>query len=397
MYLFLLGRDPFLSKLEIAIYLNKQNISYSFILQTEKYLILDFNKDLDFKKIIYDLGGITRIVKILKKYNSSKDFDNKFIDFIEYIDNKFNFSFSSIDASKDLMNEMEFFLKDFFKKEKIKAVYKKPRKHSEKEKNYIVNPDNFYSWKLDKKGFELFLIDYKNIIYVGQTIACFNSNDLKFKDKNRPLKKELYATSFRLVRIMINLLGLKENQTFYDPFCGTGTFLIEGLFLKYNVIGSDKSSEMCQISKDNCNWIIKNFNLYNKNTFKIINRSSDQINFKADGVCFEPYMGPFLNNLPNDFRAKKIISNLNELYFKIFENLSKNLKKGSKVVCVLPQLKTFEKTTYDINKNVYLENGFKFLDVSKIDDNMHLENPIFYSTPKNKSKINRYICIFEKI
>lgn len=396
MYLFLLGRDAALSTLEIATYFKMQNISYSLIVQTEKYLIFDFKKVPSFKKMLSVLGGTTRIVKILKTYKTSEDFNSDFLDFIDYKENKFNFSFSAVDVSSDLRDEMEFLLKDYFKKEKIKAVYKKPRKHSEKEKNYIVNPDNYFSWGIDKKGFELFIVDYKNTIYVGQTLECFNSSDFKFKDKNRPLKKELYATSFRLVRIMLNLLGLKQNSTIYDPFCGTGTFLMEGLFLGYNVIGSDKNTEMCKISKDNCSWVQKTFK-NTQNDFKIVNRQSDQVNFKADGVCFEPYMGPFLNNLPNDFRAKKIISNLNELYFKIFENLSNNLKKNSKIVCVLPQIKTFEKNIYNINQKVFLDNGFRFVETSKISNELNLENPIFYSTPNNKSKINRFICVFEKI
>ena len=51
MYLFLLGRDKTLSKLEIAVYLHKHNISYSVIVNSEKYLILDFNKEHNFEKV----------------------------------------------------------------------------------------------------------------------------------------------------------------------------------------------------------------------------------------------------------------------------------------------------------------------------------------------------------
>ena len=50
---------------------------------------------------------------------------------------------------------------------------------------------------------------------------------------------------------MINLIGLKEGETLCDPFCGTGTTLLESESMGINAIGIDFDENMCQKSKEN--------------------------------------------------------------------------------------------------------------------------------------------------
>jgi tRNA G10 N-methylase Trm11 len=106
-------------------------------------------------------------------------------------------------------------------------------------------------------------------------------------------------------------------------------------------------------------------------------------------------MGPFLDNLPNTFRAQKIVSNLSVLYSDLFENLNSNLKRNSVVVFILPEFRTFDNKIVNVSENVFLKNNFKKLDVQSLDGDIKLENPIFYTTP-NGSKINRYIYILKR-
>ena len=51
----------------------------------------------------------------------------------------------------------------------------------------------------------------------------------RIKEKNRPkkIKKYPHELDSKLTRVMINLTGLKEGETVCDPFCGTGTTLLE--------------------------------------------------------------------------------------------------------------------------------------------------------------------------
>jgi tRNA (guanine10-N2)-dimethyltransferase len=75
----------------------------------------------------------------------------------------------------------------------------------------------------------------------------------KFKSENRPkkIKKYPHELDWKLTRVMINLIGLKEGQTVCDPFCGTGTTLLEAESMGIHAIGLDFDEKMYDISKEN--------------------------------------------------------------------------------------------------------------------------------------------------
>lgn len=390
MFLFLLGRDYKLSTLEILSYFKLNKIDYKLYVTSEKYLIFEKISNKNFKKIINDLGGTTRIYKI---FHTSKELNSSFLNYFDNdYSNKFNYSISYLNITH---NQLEFIVDSFklkFKEEKIKAVYKKPKKQKDKKQNTIVNPNNYFSYSLDK-GFETIVVKDKNIFYFGYALECTDIKDLIIKDTQRPEKEKLYSTSFRLIKIMINLLGLKKGKRILDPFCGLGNFLIEGLSKGYDVVGIDKDRDMVLKSKKNVSWAVSHFKL--KTKYNVLHGDSTKAKFFADAVAFEPYMGPFISKLPNYNRARDIISSLDLLYFNLFKNLSKNLKSKTKVVCILPEIQTYDGQKVRTSESVFLKNGFVFFNFSKIDEKIDFENPIFYTTP-NDSKINRYIYILEK-
>ena len=65
------------------------------------------------------------------------------------------------------------------------------------------------------------------------------------------LKKYPHELDWKLTRVMINLIGLKKGETLCDPFCGTGTTLLESESMGINAIGIDFDENMCEISKEN--------------------------------------------------------------------------------------------------------------------------------------------------
>lgn len=75
----------------------------------------------------------------------------------------------------------------------------------------------------------------------------------KSQDKGRPKKVRNHPNEldWKLARVMLNLIGLREGQTVCDPFCGTGTTLLEAEFMKIRGIGIDFNKEMYEISKGN--------------------------------------------------------------------------------------------------------------------------------------------------
>ncbi|HSB84034.1 MAG TPA: DNA methyltransferase [Nitrosarchaeum sp.] len=75
----------------------------------------------------------------------------------------------------------------------------------------------------------------------------------RFETKKRPIKIKKYPheLDWKLTRAMINLIGLKEGEVVCDPFCGTGTTLLEAESMGIHAIGLDFDEKMYKMSKDN--------------------------------------------------------------------------------------------------------------------------------------------------
>ena len=80
------------------------------------------------------------------------------------------------------------------------------------------------------------------------TVYLIFTNDENFfgfskrsENLTRPKKvrKHPHELDWKLTRAMINLAGLKEGETVCDPFCGTGTTLLEAESMGIHAIGVD--------------------------------------------------------------------------------------------------------------------------------------------------------------
>ena len=73
------------------------------------------------------------------------------------------------------------------------------------------------------------------------------------REKKRPKKvvSQPHELDWKLTRAMINLVGLKKGETVCDPFCGTGTTLIEAESMGIHGIGLDFDEKMVEITKKN--------------------------------------------------------------------------------------------------------------------------------------------------
>ena len=72
-------------------------------------------------------------------------------------------------------------------------------------------------------------------------------------EPTRPKKaiKRPHELDWKLSRCMVNLSRLKEGKMLCDPFCGTGTILLEAESMGIHSIGIDFDGKMCDITKRN--------------------------------------------------------------------------------------------------------------------------------------------------
>ena len=101
------------------------------------------------------------------------------------------------------------------------------------------------------------VVDLKNpeiIVYLIFTESFgFFGYSKKYSKTERPKKvsKHPHELDWKLCRAMINLAGLKEGDTVCDPFCGTGTTLLEAESMGIHSIGIDFDKNMLKISEEN--------------------------------------------------------------------------------------------------------------------------------------------------
>jgi len=358
-YIFVLGRDYKLSILEIISYFSSRKVKFD-LKEFNKEVAIVSLPNLNFSKLIIDLGGIVKIAEILPINFEVSNFIHK---------NKINYSISVYGKTK-LGSDLRVYLKNKFKEEGIKAMYKKS-----KTKQLMPR---------DLKNVLEFLV-YKD--FVAFTLVVSDLKSYKERDK-RPCNDFLKSTSIRLSKIMINLSGVEKGETLLDPFCGTGVILQEALMKEINVVGIDIDKKYVDCSIDNCEWLKKKYNL--KANFRIFQRDStklgNRLKEKFDVVVTEPFLGPFIKKTLDYGEAKRISSEVEKLYLGFLQSLKKLVKK--KIVLIVPVFVTKNQKEIKINLDeILMKLGFKDCNYKIFD------KPILYSV--NRGKIKREIHIIQ--
>ena len=109
----------------------------------------------------------------------------------------------------------------------------------------------------------------------------------RVREMKRPIKTRKYPheLDWKLTRVMINLIGLKKGKTVCDPFCGTGTTLLEAESMGIHAIGLDFDEKMCEMSKENLK-----VNGYKSQVIQSDFQELSRISEKFDGIVTDlPY------------------------------------------------------------------------------------------------------------
>ena len=372
MHLIIFGRDAELAKIEFSSLVDSLGIELEVAFEKENYQVVSFTKEVDARKLIDRLGGTIRIAEFIAAGEKITPEHIEKLGF--YFEDNFNYSISGLNCSENDLDEIRQLIKSAQKKYKLRGVEKK---HDD----WIATPANYSSWKLDQ-GFELFVLKENGNFYLARTIVSSEPDLFTKLDNDRPTREFTRGTSFRLARMMVNCLGLEPGMKIVDPFCGTGTFLIEGLFAGLDGVGIDNESRMIEASKRNINWAKKKFNL--RNNAELIHSDAQSAKFKADACVFEPYMGPFMEKLPSMEKAKKVSLELASLYDASFSNVAKNLSVGAPVVCIIPYFETYDGKIVEVDTKFFAKNKFQ-----------PTHERVDYDRP-DKARIRRRIYFLEK-
>jgi tRNA G10 N-methylase Trm11 len=334
-YFFILGNNPALSIAEVLTVLKPEVYN----LLSQDFLLVETSLQINPANLIKRLGGIIKIGEIkkeIKKTNHQDElikiaFQLAFHKISKVKPGKFNFGFSDYSRRFNI-KDLGLKIKKEFNKKQISSRFVVSR---EENLSSVVVEQN----KLIDRGIEIALAVLEDRILLGETLAVQAFKSLSFRDYGRPARDDKSGLlPPKLAQIMINLAQVEDRiGLIVDPFCGSGTILSEAMLMDYtNLFGFDFSFKAIQGSKENIDWIRREYDLKDVKVRLLVKNALDLSKFmKTESVSAfitEPYLGPQRGKI----EFSLVIKELEYLYTKVLTEFYKTLLPGGRVVMVWP-------------------------------------------------------------
>lgn len=196
---------------------------------------------------------------------------------------------------------------------------------------------------------EILLVQGEDTLLVANTLAVQDIDDWTLRDRSKPYadhKKGMLPP--KLARMMVNLaIGPRALDTvfpthpaLYDPFCGSGTVLMEGAFSQLALFGSDLDVRAVLGAKENLAWLAQTYQmtpaatLFTADATHVERAQLQQT--PIDFLVTEPFLGkqtPKSSELVNVFRG------LEKMYWGAFRHWVNLLAPHAKLVIIFPRVK----------------------------------------------------------
>ncbi len=251
----------------------------------------------------------------------------------------------------------------------------------------------------EKPNADVCVFVIKDRVLIGFTTNVQDADAWSLRDYGRPCRDDANGMlPPKLARMMVNLACLKDRYVLLDPFCGSGTILMEAglVFNADKIIGSDISEKQIEDTKKNLKWLeeknILNAEVISKMEVFVADarKISEAIKPESvDAIVTEGWLGPALHGHESPAQIKKNTEQIETLWADSLKELKKILKPDGKAVIIVPEFKTANSSTkIDIAKTIQ-EFGFEVL---KPAEQWGVSN-ISYSRPNQF--ITRHILVLE--
>ena len=199
-----------------------------------------------------------------------------------------------------------------------------------------------------EEGFELCIFDSSTSRLYGKTLGIQNVESFVKRDIDRPsVDFDMGVLPQKLARILCNLTGLKEG-ILWDPFCGSGTVLMEASVLGFDVLGTDIDIRALESANKNIQWLSEEgliektkYNIFYLDIHNVERRVlKDLKRTNINAVVCEPFMGPPQRRAMSTKSASELLDEVKKLYVSLFKVLEEVGSAGFKVVLIIPSYKT---------------------------------------------------------
>jgi len=357
-YIFFLGRNPALSLAELQAMLEKYKLSYSAPVVSPAFAILDIEGEFSLRDFFVQMGGTVKIAEFLGSF-PAEDIRGALVDVVRQAladkPTKKNIGYSVYSTSKeekDKAAQRAAFYQDIFSKMKrdelkdssIRVVYPEAGESE-------LSTATVFNNRLTRpgKGIEFDLIHQGGKVLLGRTLIVQDIESYSMRDYEKPGRDaKIGMMPPKLAQAMLNLAQPRVGQTVFDPFCGTGTILVEALLNDYRAIGSDANDEQVAKCKQNLDWIASKYVLTYPD-YKVFQADFAEAFRRlkpdsVDAVVTESTLGPVYKKVPNPTEIKSNYAALRKLTERLLQTAQPVLRRGGRLVLTLPayQLKPKE-------------------------------------------------------
>lgn len=334
MKFFVLGSHPVLSLAELSTVteVNPKEINYS----GKTALIKDL--DISTERLMEKLSGVTKVGSILASFDAFNiDELRAYLSAFGYgYEGKYKFGFSQYQLGDESPVDLLPLAMEVKKELKIQGISSRFVTSKSSDLSSVVVEKN----NLIDLGDEFVFVQEGNQIHIGVTEAVQDFEAWSKRDYGRPARDAKSGMlPPKLARLMINLSGTDlHKSTLLDPFCGSGTVLMEAKLLgAERVIGSDISKKAVQDTKKNLSWLRENSDdVGSEDLIVQSDARSLSLDEKVDVVVFEGDLGAPQKGSESQEELNTRMRQLSDLYSESIPHLASLLSENGRMVMALP-------------------------------------------------------------
>lgn len=222
-----------------------------------------------------------------------------------------------------------------------------------------LSPAAVAKLKLTTEGYDFVLlaegpagpdsVTRRKMVHVGLTTHVQNADAWSARDYGRPARDdENGMLPPKLARVMVNLARTEHGQALLDPFCGSGTVLMEAALATgaAAIIGSDIAEKQAAASEANTEWLVAQGILTRKDRERIrvfqsdVKKIADHRVRGVDRVVTEGDLGPPLRGNEPQKQLDKNRERIETLWRDTLRALRPLLAPGARLVTCWPSFKT---------------------------------------------------------
>jgi tRNA G10 N-methylase Trm11 len=295
------------------------------------------------------LGGTVKLGKIVAEYDQSDVTAGAFADKLkERLSNKsIDFGWSVFGGSPAERKKMERLALPFKKELKSRGIAS--RWVTGKDKGGI-SPAAVAKLKLTNEGLDICLLLTGKIVLVGITTDVQDADAWSLRDYGRPGRSgRAGMLPPKLARILVNLAATPDGGTLLDPFCGSGTILMEAALATKaaHIIGSDIEAKQISDTERNNDWLLKEtiIGLEDMARFKTFIADARELTkhlpkISVDTIVTEGFLGPPLSGHETYETIKRNADQITQLWEESLAAWKPLLKPHSRIVAVWPGYQT---------------------------------------------------------